>query len=74
VIKYIANIKGGVHLSQKLRKGEKKLVARIGKMEKRISIHNTDGLLVEIVAIAYAIGNSPDALEFITDAGRHLTT
>ena len=65
VIKYIANVKGGVHLSAKQRKSEEKLIARVGKIEKRIAVHNTDGLLVELVAIGQAVGNSADAKEFI---------
>ncbi len=66
VIKYIANVKGGVHLNPKQRKQEEKLVARIGKIDKRISIFGTDGLLVELVAIAKSIGDSDDAKRFIS--------
>lgn len=65
VIKYIANIKGGVHLNDKQRKAEKKLVARLAKAEKKMIIYGTDGLLVEAVAIAQALGTSPDAKKFI---------
>ncbi|MFJ3260146.1 hypothetical protein ACIPK7_07840 [Pseudomonas sp. NPDC086581] len=65
VIKYIANIKGGVHLTTKERKTEEKLISRLGKIEKKILHHNTDGLLVELVAIAQAIGNSEDAKNLI---------
>jgi hypothetical protein len=65
VIKYIANVKGGVHLSPKERKAEKKLVARLGKIEKKMMVHTTDGLLVELVAIGQAIGGSDDARKII---------
>ncbi|WP_157092262.1 hypothetical protein [Thioalkalivibrio nitratireducens] len=65
VIKYIANVKGGVHLSAKERKAEAKLVARLGKIEKKIMVHTTDGLLVELVAIGQAVGASTDAQSFI---------
>jgi hypothetical protein len=65
VIKYIANVKGGVHLSAKQRKHEEKLIARVGKIEKRISIYTTDGLLFELVAIAQAVARSTDAKEYI---------
>lgn len=65
VIKYIANVKGGVHLSSKRRRAEKELVARLGKIEKRMTIHTTDGLLVELVAIGQAVGGSKDASKFI---------
>jgi hypothetical protein len=65
VIKYIANIRGGVHLGAKERKAEKKLVARLSKIEKRLSVHTTDGLLVELAAIGQAVAKSPDSDEFI---------
>lgn len=65
VIKYFANVKGGVHLSAQQRKTEAKLIARLGKIEKKIIIHNTDGLLVETVAIAQALGASQDAKTYI---------
>jgi hypothetical protein len=61
VIKYVANIKGGVHLNSVERKKEEKLIARLGKIEKRVNVHTTDGLLVEIIAIGQAIGTSDDA-------------
>lgn len=69
VIKYIANVKGGVHLSPERRKKEEKLIARLGKIEKKIMVHNTDGLLVEIVAIAQSLGTSDDAKKFIEKVG-----
>lgn len=65
VIKYLANVKGGVHLSAQQRKAEEKLIARLGKIEKKMTVHNTDGLLVEAVAIAQALGNSSDAKSYI---------
>jgi hypothetical protein len=66
VIKYLANVKGGVHLSSPARKAETSLIARLGKIEKKILVHNSDGLLVEAVAIGQALGNSSDAKAFIT--------
>jgi hypothetical protein len=65
VIKYFANVKGGVHLSAQQRKAEEKLIARLGKIEKKLMIHNTDGLLVEVVAYAQSLGNSDDAKRFV---------
>jgi hypothetical protein len=65
VIKYLANVKGGVHLSAQQRKAEEKLIARLGKIEKKILVHNTDGLLVEAVAIAQALGSSADAKRYV---------
>ncbi|MGZ5081603.1 MAG: hypothetical protein ACXWBT_18825 [Usitatibacter sp.] len=65
VIKYIANVKGGVHLNSQQRKQEEKLIARVEKIERRVAVHRTDGLLVELVAIGQAVGRSADAKEFI---------
>lgn len=65
VIKYLANVKGGVHLSAQQRKAEEKLISRLGKIEKKMMIHNTDGLLVEAVACAQSLGNSEDANVFV---------
>jgi len=65
VIKYLANVKGGVHLSAQQRKTEEKLIARLGKIEKKMMVNNTDGLLVEAVACAQSLGNSDDAKVFI---------
>jgi len=64
-VRYLANVKGGVHLSAQQRKTEEKLIARLGKIEKKMMIHNTDGLLVEAVAIAQALGTSQDAKTYI---------
>jgi hypothetical protein len=68
VIKYIANVKGGVHLSAQVRKQEQKLIDRLAKAEKRFTIHTTDGLLVEAVAIAQSLGGSADAKILIAAA------
>lgn len=65
VIKYLANVKGGVHLSAQQRKAEEKLIARLGKIEKKMMVHHTDGLLVEAVACAQSLGSSADAKAFI---------
>jgi hypothetical protein len=65
VIKYIANVKGGVHLSGKQRQKEKDLIKRMSKVEGRVTAAKTDGLLIELVAIAQAVGRSPDAQELI---------
>ena len=65
VIKYIANVKGGVHLGlgAKSKKTERELVARLSKLENRIMHHNIDGLFFEVLSIGQSIGNSPDCLE-----------
>jgi hypothetical protein len=67
VIKYIANVRGGVHLNAKVRNAEKKLVERIGKIEKRVVFESINGLLVELVAIAQAVAESPDARSLVAD-------
>ena len=65
LIKYLANVKGGIHLSAQQRKTEEKLIARLGKIEKKLMIYKTDGLLVEAVACAQSLGNSTDAKIFV---------
>lgn len=68
VIKYVANVKGGVHLSAGQRKEEKKLVSRLARFEKAFKIAHTDPMLVEIVAIGQALGRSEDAHVYIRKA------
>lgn len=70
IIKYVANVKGGVHLSPKRRAEEKKLIKKMEKFEKKITAHTTDGILVEIVSIAQAIGMSDDAKTLIEYANK----
>ena len=65
VIKYIANVKGGVHLSAQQRNAEVKLVERMGKMERRLVVDGTEGLLFELVAIGQALGQSENAKTYI---------
>ena len=77
VIKYIANVKSGVHSSGSQRQSEKTLISRMKKFEKKV-IMNTpndsreivrkasiDALFIELLAIAQAIGASDDASTFI---------
>jgi len=70
IIKYVANVKGGVHLSPKRRSAERKLIKKMEAFEKIIMAHRTDGILVEIVSIAQAIGTSDDARKLIEHADR----
>lgn len=70
VIKYVANVKGGVHLSSKRRTEEKKLIKKMEKFEKRITGLSTDGILIEIVSIAQAIGMSDDSKKLINYASK----
>lgn len=65
IIKYVANVKGGVHLGQKAKAAERKLVNKLAKFENRIQAHTTDGVFVELVAIAQAVGLSDDAAKLI---------
>lgn len=69
VVKYIANVKGGVHLNAKERKKEVKLVARLAKIEKKLTVQNTDGLLIEIAAIGQTIGRSADSAKLVASIG-----
>jgi hypothetical protein len=71
VIKYIANVRGGVHLSDRERKAEKKLVERLGKIEKKILLMNSEGLIVEVVAIVQAIARSKSVDKFLEACARH---
>ena len=77
VIKYIANVKGGVHLSPKERKQEAKLIARMEKIEKKFILQPLEGfpasdaLLIELVAIGQALGSSPDAKVYISQVRKH---
>lgn len=65
VIKYVAHVKGGVHLEGKGRKRELELIARMKPFEKRLTFETTDGLFLELVAIAQAVGQSNDASTLI---------
>jgi hypothetical protein len=65
VIKYVANVLGGVHINQKQRKEEEKLISRVGKFHKKIQLQNSDALLIELTAIAQAVGQSKDSTELI---------
>jgi hypothetical protein len=61
VIKYVANVKGGVHLGRKTKSAEKELIKKLSKFERAMNVHTTDGILVELVAIAQSVGTSEDA-------------
>ena len=65
IIKYVANVKGGVHLGPRARSDEKDLIRKVEKFEKRIVVNTTDGILVETVAIAQAVATSDDTKRFL---------
>ena len=64
LIKYIALVRGGVHLGRK-RKEEKRLVDRVGPLEQRVNIRSIDGLFFEALSIGQALGESADCLELV---------
>lgn len=72
VIKYLANVKGGVHLSATERKKEEKLIERLSKAEKRFQITTrnhplpVDALVLEALAIGQCLARSADAQRYIS--------
>jgi hypothetical protein len=65
IIKYVANVKGGVHLGPKARASEQDLIKKMEKFERSMSVNTTDGILVELVAIAQAVAFSDDTGRFL---------
>jgi hypothetical protein len=65
VIKYVANVKGGVHLGPKAKASEQELIKKMEKFERIMSVNTTDGILVELVAIAQAVAFSGDTARFL---------
>jgi hypothetical protein len=74
VIQYIAHVKGGVHLKGKGRRKELQLIARMKPFEKRLTFETTDGFLLELVAIAQAVGMSDDARKLVEAISQALGT
>lgn len=81
IIKYYANVKGGVHLGRKERKREAKLIRRMEKFERKFTfvgwgnanpLLEREGLLVELICIAQAVGRSPDTIAFLETARKTL--
>ena len=65
VIKYIANVKGGVHLSQSGDKRVAELSCKVEGVGETFSFGEVDGLHWELVAIARAVGQSEDANRYV---------
>ena len=65
VIKYIANVKGGVHLSQSEGEREAELIRKVEGTAETFSFNKIDGLHGELVAIAQAVGQSEDANRYV---------
>ena len=61
LIKYMANIRGGVHITgAKLRPDEQEIIRKVSNMDKKINDHVLDGLGFELLSIGQSIGRSPD--------------
>ena len=69
VIKYIANVKGGVHLSQSEGKREAELIRKVKGSDEAFSFNEIDGFHSELVAIAQAVGQSEDANRYVQACG-----
>jgi hypothetical protein len=66
LIRYMANVRGGVHLgSKKARERERDLIRRISKLEGVINHTQKDGLLFELLSIGQALGQSDDTGKLI---------
>lgn len=67
IIKYMANVKGGVHLgtSSHARDSERILIRRVSKLEKRVNMCSMDGLFFELLSIGQSLAQSPDMAELI---------
>lgn len=68
IIKYVANVKGGVHLGPKAKASEQELIKKMEKFERSMTVNTTDGILVETVAIAQAVAMSDDTARFLAKA------
>lgn len=68
IIKYMANVKGGVHLgtSSRARTSERELVSRVSKLEKKVNMCSMDGLFFELLSIGQSLAKSPDMAELIS--------
>ena len=69
LIKYMANVKGGVHLASNshARKREKELISRVAALEGRVNHHSKDGLYFELLSVGQFLGRSPDCHALIDD-------
>ncbi|MBZ2169331.1 hypothetical protein [Marinobacter sp. F4216] len=66
LIKYMANVKGGVHLgSSRARKKEQEIIKRVAKLEGKFNAFNSDGLFFETLSIGQSIAKSPDVVQLV---------
>jgi hypothetical protein len=65
VIRYYANIAGGVHLqvSASIRRQEEALMKRIQPLIGRIEVSKRDGIDHELLSIGYLLGHAPDCMK-----------
>lgn len=68
LIKYMANVKGGVHLgSSRARKKEQEVIKKVEKLEGRFNAFNSDGLFFETLSIGQSIAKSPDVIKLVQE-------
>ncbi len=68
LIKYMANVKGGVHLgSSKTRTKEKEVIKRVSKLDGKVKAFNNEGLYFEILSTGQALANSADVQKLIIE-------
>jgi hypothetical protein len=65
VVKYLANVRGGVHLSASQTRRESELVKRVQVADNQFIIFGTEGLIREVVVIAQDVGRSKDADAYV---------
>lgn len=67
LIKYMANVRGGVHLGKEItgQKMEDSLIRRIRLLEGGVDAFQKSGLTFELLAIGQSVGKSPDTQKLI---------
>jgi hypothetical protein len=62
VIKYMANVRGGVHLeTAKARREERAFISHISTLEGAVNMFVMNGLLYELLSIGQAVAQAPDS-------------
>jgi len=68
LIKYMANVKGGVHLgSSRARKKEQDVIKKVARLEGRFNAFNSDGLFFETLSIGQSLAKSPDVIQLVKE-------
>lgn len=67
LIKYMANVRGGVHLGNEItgQKMEDSLIRRIRLLEGGVDAFQKNGFTFELLAIGQSVGNSPDTQKLV---------